>query len=180
MRRALVIAAIVALGASSIAWSQPRAGDPQQDRRDAVKRKIRGLRAAMLSDELRLDDKALARLLPVLARWDDQAEKLVEQRVDIQRRLEAVQVRGGDPRSIDRLIDEAVANQKALWGLEEQRLADLRKILTPPQVARLLVVLPEFERRIHDQLRRATRRGASRCDRLDDLDADDATPPRRR
>jgi hypothetical protein len=36
-----------------------------------------------------------------------------------------------------------------------KRLGDLRKILTPQQVARTLVVLPKMERQIQNQLRKA-------------------------
>ena len=184
MMRALLVVCLLA----TVAHAQPRdrrgPADVTQDRREAIKKKIRVLRAATLTDELNLDEKALSKLLPALAKWDDVTEDLLRKRVDIQRRLENVDPK--DHKATDKLIDEAVANQKAFWDLEEKRLAELRKILTPPQIARLIVVLPAFERRIQNQLRRAIargragggdRRGGNGGDFGEDLDFDDEDHP---
>jgi len=163
--RALLV--LVLLGGAALAQPAPGPGpakrnDPIADRRAEVKKKIRVLRAATLTDELKLDEKTLARLLPALAKWDDVTEDLLKKRVDITRRLaDADSVK--DPKAVDKLVDEAVANQKAFWDLEDKRLAELRKILTPGQTARLLIVLPQFERRIMNQLRRAMNAGAGRA-----------------
>jgi len=189
MRRWLVVACVLAIGAP-LAIAQPRGdrrpgpgpGSAQAatDRREAIKKKIRVLRAATLTDELNLDEKALGKLLPVLSRWDDVTEDLLKKRVDIHRRLTAPDA-AKDPKALDRVIDEAVANQKAFWDLEDKRLAELRKILTPAQTARLLIVLPEFERKIQNQLRRAiaNRPGARGADIDDDVEPDEM-PNRRR
>ena len=144
------------------------------DRREAVKKQIRALRAYTLTEELTLDEVTAAKLFPVLAKWDDVTDKLLVTRVDLTQRLRAAeQLR--DPKAVDRLIDEAVANQKAFWDLEDKRLVELRKILTPAQTAKLLVVLPAFERRIQNQLKRAiSRRGGApgRAGRRNDLERD--------
>ena len=85
MRAWLALFAVLLLGTSlagGIALAQPRPAkeqsrlpDPQVDRRTEIKKKIRVLRAATLTDELKLDEKALARLLPTLAKWDDVTDK---------------------------------------------------------------------------------------------------------
>lgn len=175
-----MIRALLVLLLAGTALAQPRA--PAQDRREVVKKKIRAMRAYTLTEELGLDEQAAAKLFPILARWDDVTDKLLQQRVDIQRRL-ATTI---DAKQLDKVIDEAVANQKAFWDLEDKRLAELRKVLSPQQTAKLLVVLPAFERKIQNQLRRAIarQRGATRGapDDIDedDLDVDDAPVPRRR
>lgn len=178
--RALLILILLATFASA----QPRGGGgTPQDRREAVKKKIRAMRAYTLTDELALDEKTATRLFPILARWDDVTDKLLQQRVEIQRKLSSGTAI--EPRLLDKLIDDAVANQKAFWDLETQRLTELRKVLTPAQTARLLVVLPAFERKIQNQLRRAiNRRGNATRPAPDDLDEDDSdtedVPARRR
>jgi hypothetical protein len=187
MRRLLLIALAIALGAPA-AGAQPRQdpapapapGAPNAQRREEIKKKIRSLRAYALTTELDLDEKTGARLWPVLARYDDEIDKLLQQRIDVQRRLStADQLK--DPKLQDRLIDEAIANQKAFWSVEERRLAELRKILTPAQTTRLLVVLPAFERKIQRQLRRAiVRRGTPQEATDDDLEEEDEAPPRGR
>ena len=176
--RALVILILLA----TVAHAQQPRGAPQ-DRREAVKKKIRAMRAYTLTDELGLDEKSASKLFPILAKWDDVTDKLLQARVDIQRRLTSGATT--DPKQLDKLIDEAVANQKAFWDLEDKRLAELRKVLTPAQTARLLLVLPAFERRIQNQLKRAiNRRGNAGRAAPDDIDEDDldpdATPARRR
>lgn len=181
--RALACLVVFAI-AAPLASAQPRA---PQDRREAVKKKIRAMRAYTLTEELALDAATAAKLFPVLAKWDDVTDKLLQQRADITRRLTTTT----DARALERVIDEAVANQKAFWDLEDKRLAELRKILTPAQTAKLIVVLPAFERRIQNQLRRAiARRGARGRAASPYVDGDDddeaqelpptATPPRRR
>lgn len=181
----IVAAIVLVLVASATTFAQPRgpgrgsAAPTLDERREAIKNRIRGKRAEMLTDKLKLDDKALAKLLPLLSKWDDVTDKLLLERVDLQKRF-ATADQLKDPRAIDKLIDDAIANQKAFWDLEDKRLAEIRKVLTPQQVAKLLVVLPAFERRIQNQLRKAILRksGAPALDEDDDLEPDEV--PRRR
>jgi hypothetical protein len=180
------------------ASAQPRRGDggggleerrpaDSHDRREQIKKKIRALRAYTLTDELQLDEQTAARLFPLLARYDDDFDKLLERRVNVQRQLKLAKPLN-DPRAVDRLIDEAIANQRGFWDLQDKRIQALRKILTPAQTAKVLVVLPALERRIENQLRKAIvqrRPGsgpapASSVDDDDDPEADELPPPRQR
>lgn len=167
------LAALLVIVLHGSASAQPRRGPDPQERREAIKQRIRALRAVTLTDELKLDDKALARVLPALSKWDDVIDDLVRKRADIQQRLVAAD--GRDPKATDRIIDEALANQRAIWDSEDKRLADLRKLLTPGQMARLIIVLPAFERRLQNQLQRAANRRPGQP-----LDEDDEPPPMRR
>ena len=146
----------VLLFSSVTTYAQP-APDKAAQRREKIKDRIRALRAYTLTAELQLDEQTAAKLFPVLAKFDTEFDKLLSARMDIQRRLEGAGT-VKDPKVIDKLIDEAVANQRALWDTEDKRLAQLRKILTPAQTARVLVVLPAMERKIQNQLRRAVQR----------------------
>lgn len=177
MRAWLALAIVLGFATPIVADAQP-AG--RVDRREAVKKKIRALRAYTLTEELALDDKTAGRLFPVLARWDDLTDKLLVQRAEIQQRLAAASS-VTDSKALDKLVDEAVANQKAFWDLEEKRLIELRKILTPAQTARLLVVLPTFERRIQNQIQRVLKKRRPGRAVDDEADADEPPrPPRRR
>ena len=176
---------IVLALSSTIAVAQP-APDRAAQRREKIKERIRALRAYTLTAELQLDEQTAGKLFPTLAKFDGEFDKLLQQRMDIQRRLDAA---GGvnDPKAVDKLIDEAVANQRALWDTEDKRLAQLRKILTPAQTARVLVVLPAMERKIQNQLRKAVQRqqrkqgkqgaGAAPVDPYDDDDEELGTNP---
>jgi hypothetical protein len=175
--RLFVILALALAIAAPVASAQPGPGPaPAADRREAIKKKIRAMRAYTLTEELQLDEKTAGKLFPVLAKWDDVTDKLLVQRVDLTRQLrQADQLR--DAKAIERLIDDAVANQKAFWDLEDKRLVELRRILTPVQTARLLIVLPEFERKIQNQLRRAIQKKPRAAQRPQPDDDDDDIEP---
>ena len=188
---AALLAPAVARGPGLVreAAAQPRRGDPaggpaerrgsadSRDRREQIKKKIRALRAYTLTEELALDEQTAARLFPLLARYDDDFDRLLEQRVEVQRRLK--RVANQEPRAVERVIDEAIANQRGFWDLQDKRVQALRKILTPGQTAKLLVVLPAIERRIENQLRKAIvqRRPGSAADDDDDQEPDELTAP---
>ena len=190
MIRALVLALVVCVGAPAFAQApgqtppvpRPGAGvrplppPPRETRRERIKKRIRALRAYTLTEELGLDDTTAGKMFPVLARYDDQVELLLSQRAELQRKLDGAGALK-DTRAIDRIIDDAVANQRAFFDLEDRRLGELRKILTPAQTARLLIVLPALERKIQNQLQRAIQK-AARPARDDDDDVEPNERPR--
>lgn len=146
--------------------------------RERIKKRIRDLRAYTLINELSLDPQTQTRLWPTLDKYDDETDKLVQQRVDIRRRLNAANTLA--PRDVERAIDDAIALQRAFRDLEDHRLAELRKILTPKQIAKLIIVLPEFERRIQNQLQRAITNATGKNppgEVDDDLEPDERPPP---
>jgi hypothetical protein len=160
--RTLIVSLALCIASPVIA--QPaRGGGPapavQPSRQDRIKQRIRALRAYTLTEELQLDPSTAAKLFPLLAKFDDAFDKLLDQRAALRRGLEG-SARISDPAQLDKLIDDAIANQRSMWETEEKRLAELRKILTPAQTARVLVVLPATERKIASQLRRATKKAA--------------------
>ena len=195
---AILVAAAVAVPAVTTAAppgltpsTEPApAPGPGPARREAIKKRIRALRASTLIDELQLDETTAGKLFPIFGRFDDETEKLLQQRAELQRRLAAANDLKDD-KAIDRLLDDAIANQRAFWDLEDKRLAEVRKVLTPAQAARLVVVLPALERKIQNQLRRAlqaakaqNRKGRphdapARDDDEDDDEAPAAHPPPR-
>jgi hypothetical protein len=176
MIRAVALALALAV-AAPVVHAQP-GPVPGETRRERIKKKIRALRAYTLTEELSLDETTAGKLFPVLAKYDDVFDKLLQARAELERRIkEADAIK--DPRAVDKLVDEAVANQRAFWDAEDKRLAELRKILTPAQTARLLVVLPALERKIQNQLQRAIKAGKKAAPD-DDEDEAPAPPPRRR
>lgn len=169
-----ILVVLLALFVAVPAVAQPAA---QVDRREKIKKRIRALRAYTLTEELKLDEATAGKLFPLLARYDDEFDKLAATRADLQKRL-ATADQLKDPKQVDKLIDDAAATQRALWDTETKRLAELRKILTPAQVARALVIIPALERRIQNQLRRVANKKAAQMD--DGDDDDDGPPPKKK
>jgi hypothetical protein len=155
MMKRLLTALAVATLAIAAAPSPAHAKRPGAAKREKVKQQVRAMRAWILTEELGLDDTTAGKLVPVLARFDDEMARLLDERAQLRRDLAAAE--GGDPRVLDGLIDRLVANQRARWALEEQRFADLRRLLTPTQTARLVDILPDLDRRILRGMRRAGR-----------------------
>ena len=184
----LAVALLALVLCVPVAGAQPGGGSakpgaqPDQTRREKVKKRIRALRAYTLTEELSLDEQTAGKLFPVLARFDDEFDKLLLSRADIQRRL--ADAADKNAKVIDKVIDEAVANQRAFWDIEDKRLGELRKILSSAQTARLLIVLPALERKIQNQLQKAIGGGPGGHAKTDNparkaLDDDDdvADPP---
>ena len=173
-RLALLILLVLSASVALPADAQPK---PPLNRREQIKKRIRIMRANELTEELALDEPTAGKLFPLLARYDDELDKLLEKKVQIARQLEASSG-SQNAKAIDLVVDEAIANQKALWSSEERRLGEIRKILTPGQVAKLLIVLPALERKIQNQLRRAIENAnAKQVD--DDIEPDERRPPAR-
>ena len=180
----LVVLLTLGLVASavSVADAQPRGrggggGVTPAERRERIKKRIRALRAYTLTDELNLDEAGAAKLFPILAKYDDEIGKHLIDRAKRRQELAAA-IGRNDAKATDKAIDDLVANQKAIWAIDEKRFAELRKVLTPAQAGRLLVVLPALERKVQNMLARAIAgraggRAGARGGRNADLDEDD-------
>jgi hypothetical protein len=132
----------------------PNGPKPPMSRADKIKQQIREKRAFELTDALDLDEKTAARMFAVMARYDEQFDRLLAQRAELQQKLNAAdQIK--DPKVLAKLIDDAMANQRAFWDVEEHRLAELRTVLTPQQTAKLIVKLPQLERQLQNQIQKA-------------------------
>src|SRR5215212_2363075 len=114
MRIVALVVLVTALVTGTASAQGPRRDLTPDERREMIKNRIRGLRAQTLTDELKLDDKTLGKVLPILSKWDDVTDKLLRERLDIQRRLAGADAIK-DPKAVDKLIDDAVANQKSFW-----------------------------------------------------------------
>jgi hypothetical protein len=156
MRTLLSLLVLVALATVGTAHARPHRGPTVADntgaKRDRIKQRIRVMRAAVLTEQLDLDEATAGKLFPVLNKWDDALARLHAERGAARTKLDAAR-RGGKPAEISTAIDELVANQRARWTAEEQRFAELRAVLSPEQAARLLDLLPEVDRKILRGLR---------------------------
>lgn len=166
MRRLLLTLALCfAVAAPAAAQPGPdaprgqRQGKGKGTKRERVKERIRMMRAMVLTEQLDLDAATAEKMFPILARYDDDLANLLGERKQLRRQLAAARKRGGP--AIDGLLDKLVANQRARWAAEEQRFADLRRLLTPEQAADLLDLLPEVDRKILRGLRDAVDAGAT-------------------
>ena len=147
MRRIVVLILMLAVAAPAYA-DGPRRGrvsqaDKAEKRRMKLKKKIRTMRAIVLAEELDLDEDTAAKLFPILNKYDDEFAKLAKEAIDLRKQAETA-----SEADVDDIIDDLVANQRARWDLDQDRFKAVRKVLTAKQAAKILVVLPEIDRKI--------------------------------
>jgi Spy/CpxP family protein refolding chaperone len=120
--------------------------NPEQLRKEVLER-MRALRAWRIVDELKLDENASARLFPILARFDEREMALAVERRDIAKELrDEVAASRPDDAKLTRSIDKLLANRARRHALMDERIKELRKVLTPVQQAKLALLLPSIER----------------------------------
>ncbi len=125
---------------------------------EKVRERVRMMRMWKLTELLSLDEAAAAKLFPLLKAWDDKLEP-AHKEIQAARKELRQALQGGtlDDKVAAPLIDKLLAAQKKLGALRDQRIAELRKVLTPSQQARIIIVMPQVDRAIQRAVRRAVR-----------------------
>jgi hypothetical protein len=153
-----------------------RPADRRPARRERLRQRVREMRAWYLSEKLRLDEATARRLFSLLDEFDDRLDELHRRGVQLRRALRrATAAAAGDDAAIDRLVDDLLAHYEDLYRVQRARLVAVRRVVTPAQVAKLVILLPQLDDAIRKQIQRALRGR----DRPGDLD-DDRRPRRRR
>ena len=159
--RILIIAGAVLAAGSGVASAEaprrapaaaaaPTAGadkrTPEQLRKEVLER-MRALRAWRIVEELKLDETTSARLFPILAKYDDQELTLADERRDITQEIRTqLAAAHPDDAKLTAAINRMLANRTKKHALRDERLKDLRKVLSPVQQAKLVLLLPRLER----------------------------------
>jgi hypothetical protein len=102
-----------------------------------------GARAMAVADALAVDTQTADRLIDIVARYDIELARLERQRIEVKRRL--LLARHDNPKDIDFLLEDAIANQRAVAQNEEQLIRRARKVLGAKRAAELLVLLNATE-----------------------------------
>ena len=127
----------------------PAGGDKRssdQLRKEVLER-MRALRAWRIVEELKLDETASARLFPILAKYDEQELALAAERRDIAQELRGLLASPRpDDAKLTAAIERMLANRVKRHALKDERIKELRKVLTPVQQATLVLLLPQLER----------------------------------
>ena len=119
---------------------------PGELRKEVLER-MRAQRAWRIVEELKLDQAASARLFPILAKYDEQEMALATERQDITRELQGLLIapHPDEPR-IMAAVDRMLANRTKRHAFKDERLRELRKVLSPVQQGKLVLLLPRLER----------------------------------
>jgi hypothetical protein len=154
--------------------SAPRRDAP----RERLRQRIRAMRAWYLTEELHLDDATAARLFPVLSQFDDRIDEVHRRGVELRRGLRRqLATSRPDSAAVNRLVDALLAHYDDLYRVQRERFAAVRKVVTPGQAAKLLLLLPKIDEAIRRQIRRALR--GQRSSLPDDGDESWSDEPRK-
>jgi Spy/CpxP family protein refolding chaperone len=119
---------------------------PEQLRKEVLER-MRALRAWKIVEALKLDEATSARLFPILSRYDEREMENAAERHEIMRDLRAAtEAPHPDDAHLTATLNKLLANRAKERALHDDRVKDVRKVLTPVQQAKLVLLLPRLER----------------------------------
>ena len=128
-------------------------------KRAKIRQRLRALRAWELTEALDLDEQSAAKLFPILNRFDNRFQKALDANSALRRETrKALRDPNTNPKKIDALVGKMLKKQRELWDLQEERFREVRKLLTPRQTARIVILLPEIDRKLHRQVRQVMRK----------------------
>jgi Spy/CpxP family protein refolding chaperone len=132
---------------------------PDQLRKEVLER-MRALRAWKIVEALKLDEATSARLFPILSRYDEREMAIAAERHVIMRDLrEATEAAHPDDARLTATLNKLLANRAKQRLLHDDRIKDVRKVLTPVQQAKLVLLLPRLEHDFAGWIHEASGRG---------------------
>jgi Spy/CpxP family protein refolding chaperone len=158
----------ICLGLGSPAVAEPRPGtapttaghpnvseQPESLRRELLAR-LSSERAWKLVEGLKLDQATSAKMFPILSKYDELFFTLFGERRAIGKQLRT-ELASPSPNDalLSTLIDNMLTIRARRHTLEGERLAELRRVLSPRQQASLILLLPQIEGGFLRRLRHA-------------------------
>jgi Spy/CpxP family protein refolding chaperone len=124
--------------------------------REQIIDKLRAERMWKLTEALKLDEATAARLFPLLAKFDDQERAIGKERGPIVRDLrDAVDAASPDANRINGLVEKLMGIRARRQALEAEKLASVRKVLTPAQMGKLMLLAPRIDEGFRERIREA-------------------------
>jgi Spy/CpxP family protein refolding chaperone len=106
-----------------------------------------------LTEVLDLDQESAAKLFPIIHEFDVRQRELKKQRGEtIKQMKEALKADAPDAAAISSLLAEFKGNERAMVDLRIERLDAYSKIVGDERVAKLVTVLPGFEKKMRGML----------------------------
>lgn len=128
---------------------------PREGMREEVMNRIRTMRMIRITEELKPDEETAGKMFAILTRADDEERELWKQQRELYRQLrDAARVDKPDQAKLKALVDQIVAGHGRRATIEDEKIKALRRILSPVQAAKLVLLLPEIDHGIRRDLRR--------------------------
>jgi Spy/CpxP family protein refolding chaperone len=142
--------------------NQPGRGNAlSEEKREEIRKKIETVRIWRLTEQLKLDTTASAKLASLMSSVDQQRRSIIQEQMMGMRELRiTLKSQKPDEGQIKSLLDKMESNQRAQQELREREWKGLRDILTVEQQARFLLFQQEFRREMQRMISNA--RGGNR------------------
>lgn len=151
MRRTMT--AMMLVGALSLPAA---AQGPLAQKRAALRQQVTDYLVQHVTQELQLDAPAVARLREIWERYQTQIDGVHRETGMIFKELKA-QLAAAAPNDarLSQLADQAMQNKAKAELLDSQRVAELKRMLTPAQFAKLMLISPRLRHEIQQQFWKA-------------------------
>jgi len=128
-------------------------GPPSEERREEVRKKIEAVRIWRLTEELKLDTTASAKLSSFLSSLDQKRRDTMRDQMEAMRDLRSLlKTAKPDEAKIKSLLEKLEKNHHEIQGLKDQEMKGLKDILTIEQQARFLIFQQEFQREMRSMI----------------------------
>lgn len=142
----------------------PGQGGPRvEERREEIRKKIDAVRIWRLTEELKLDAAASAKLSSLLSSLDTKRRDIQREQFETRRELRyTLKVPKPDEAKIKPLLDTLERNHRAMQELRDREIKGIKEFLTIEQQARFLLFQQEFQREMRGMISGARGSGAGR------------------
>ncbi len=154
----LTIAVAVALGAVTIAhakWGEGGRSDRPYGKQDKerMRERIELMKMWKLTEALDLDQETAAKLFPLMHEFDVRQRQLHKNRGEtIKLMREKLDGESADSSALRALITEFKKNERKMVDLRIERLDSMSEHLSDVQVAKMIALVPRFERGVRELL----------------------------
>ncbi len=140
--------------------SQGPGGGPSPQKSEEVRKKIEAIRIWRLTEELKLDEKASARLASLLSSIDQRRAMIARESMEAMRDLRAyLKSERPDRSKLKAALDRIERNQNEMMDLRKKEIGGVRDILTVEQQARYVLFQQKFRREMRGMISEARGRG---------------------
>lgn len=148
---ALLIAAALVL--TSVALAHAEWGKSRHDKgdRQKMRERVELIKMWKLTEALDLDQETATKLFPLMNEYDNKQRDLRNKRGETMKQIqEELKKDAPDAAVLRASIDLFKRNERDMTEMRMQRLDALSKVLTDEQVAKMIALVPKFERRIKE------------------------------
>ncbi len=153
------ILAMIVIGATTL-LTAPAFAQPDGARRAQVRQQVTDFLIQRLTQELALDAPTAAQVRQIWEQYQTQIEGTRKEMGMAMRELKAQLAQPSpDNARLSQLADLLHNDRLKVEELDHQRTGDLRRVLTPVQWAKAIVISPKLKRQVQQQIMQAVRAG---------------------